>query len=67
MHHPDQVEALDQLFAGYGEPAPAWRERRATMLARCVWLEDFCRRRAPSDPGVQLWRMRSAVTAAWEE
>jgi Ser/Thr protein kinase RdoA (MazF antagonist) len=66
MHHPNQVGALDNLFDGYGGEPPTWALRRATMLARCAWLEDFCRRWAPDGPAVRLWQERASITAAWE-
>ncbi|MER7752491.1 phosphotransferase [Kitasatospora sp. NPDC097643] len=67
MHHPEHVGALGELFRAYGGPVPPWPERRAAMLAKCAWLEEFCRRRDPAGPGVRQWQERTQVTADWPE
>ncbi|MFJ2193553.1 phosphotransferase family protein [Kitasatospora sp. NPDC087861] len=67
MHHPDHLDALDHLFRAYDRPVPPWPERRRSMLATCAWLEDFCRRRDPSGPGVRQWEERARTTAGWSD
>ncbi|MEU9076383.1 phosphotransferase family protein [Kitasatospora sp. NPDC004745] len=67
MHHPDRGGDLDHLFRAYGRPVPPWPVRRRAMLAKCAWLEEFCRRRDPDGPGVRQWRDRSRATAAWAD
>jgi hypothetical protein len=68
MHHPDRVEDLDALFAGYGA-RPAWPDRQAQMVAACERLLAFVEDR----PGPQqreavgLWRLRTRTTAAWTQ
>jgi aminoglycoside phosphotransferase (APT) family kinase protein len=37
-HHPRHLDALAQLYAGYGQAAPAWTDRQAAMVGRCVEL-----------------------------
>jgi hypothetical protein len=46
---------------------PAWPERRAAMLAKCVSMREFCHRRDPNGPGVRQWEERTRVTAGWRE
>lgn len=42
-----------------------WSQRHETMIARCLWLQDFSRRWDPAGAGVRQWRDRVAVTAGW--
>ncbi|HET6533217.1 MAG TPA: phosphotransferase [Actinoplanes sp.] len=58
-HHPDQVDALDALFEGYGH-RPPFAARKAAALARCRQLRD-----RPGSPPV--WIERVAATSAWTE
>jgi aminoglycoside phosphotransferase (APT) family kinase protein len=67
MHHPEHRQALHLFFDAYDGDVPAWPARRATMLARCESLEEFCQRWEPNSPGVRQWRERAATTAAWDE
>jgi aminoglycoside phosphotransferase len=62
MHHPDAVDALDHLFAGYGS-RPPWPERRAAALATCHALLPA----GEDGPGVEQWRHRIEVTRTWRE
>jgi aminoglycoside phosphotransferase (APT) family kinase protein len=64
MHHRDAVDALSELFDGYGW-RPAWAQRQQAMLTRCQSLLDMCRRSTPE--GVRLWQRRLSATAAWSE
>jgi aminoglycoside phosphotransferase len=67
MHHPARRQALPHFFRAYGGEVPPWPVRKATMLARCEALREFCHRWEPNGPGVRQWRDRSTATAAWEE
>jgi hypothetical protein len=60
-----QRAALPSFFEAYDGPVPSWSERQAAMVARCEELERFCQRW--NGAGVDLWRQRSAPTAAWSE
>jgi len=64
MHHPDVVAAVGVLYDAYGWE-PTWSQRHETMIARCLWLQDFSRRWDPAGAGVRQWRDRVAVTAGW--
>ncbi len=58
-HHPSTVDALPELFAGYGA-RPPFAERRAAALAKC--------RQMAARPGADpVWKARTAATAAWTE
>ncbi len=62
-HHPDLVEHLPALFAGYGGE-PAWATRRSAMLASCARALDFVIRwNGPDSASADTWRRRTAVTA----
>jgi aminoglycoside phosphotransferase len=64
MHHPDQIAALDALFAAYGQ-RPTWPERHDAMQERCRQLLHLCRRW--HEDAVQLWQRRLHVTTTWRE
>jgi tRNA A-37 threonylcarbamoyl transferase component Bud32 len=58
-HHPSAVDALPELFAGYGA-RPPFARRRAAALAKC--------RQMAARPGADpVWQARIAATAAWTE
>lgn len=74
MHHPEQVGAMDDFFAGYvsGVPGrncarPAWVDRQSAMVTQCQRLIDFCERWEPGGDGVREWQTRAARTADWVE
>jgi Ser/Thr protein kinase RdoA (MazF antagonist) len=64
-HHPDRIEALDAFFDAYGEPIPAWPDRRAAMVDRCIELREFCQRWDPDGAAVAQWERRMRTTADW--
>jgi aminoglycoside phosphotransferase (APT) family kinase protein len=64
-HHPVHREALEDFFAGYGGPIPAWPQRQAAIVTRCEQLVQFCWRWEPNGPGVALWAERAAIAARW--
>jgi aminoglycoside phosphotransferase (APT) family kinase protein len=64
MHHPRDVDALDDFFEAYGH-RPGWPERHRAMQDQCRRLIEVCRRW--SDDAVMLWQRRLATTAAWTE
>jgi aminoglycoside phosphotransferase (APT) family kinase protein len=65
MHHPDAVTALPAFFNAYGW-TPPWEERKRVMLARCRWLEFFCKRWDPNSGSVHQWQARTVTTATWD-
>ena len=68
MHHPDRVDDLDALFAGYGA-RPSWADRQDQMVASCERMAAFVQ--GWSSPGrreaLALWRLRTRTTASWLE
>jgi hypothetical protein len=66
MHHPGEVGALGELFAGYGS-RPQWPRRRAVMLGRCEQMVEMLRDGPDAAPRAQAWRDRAAATATWTE
>lgn len=66
MHHPAAVRALSAFHDAYGR-VPPWPIRRAAMIRRCLWLQDFCKRSDPVGDGAALWHDRASTTAQWTE
>ena len=65
MHHPADLDAVGELFAGYGT-RPGWPVRHAAMLARCRELLDRCARERQHE-AVAMWADRLAATTGWVE
>jgi aminoglycoside phosphotransferase (APT) family kinase protein len=66
MHHPADVAALPELWAGYGW-RPAWEQRQEAMTAQCQALLALCERWEPGGTGAAQWRERLASTQSWTE
>jgi aminoglycoside phosphotransferase len=66
MHHPGAVDALGELFAGYGS-RPPWPERQAAMLAKCHRMLALRRTLGDADPGHARWLGSIAATKSWAE
>lgn len=64
MHHPAEVAALPELWAGYGW-MPSWPQRQQAMAAQCRALVALYERWEPGGPGVGQWRERLAITQSW--
>jgi tRNA A-37 threonylcarbamoyl transferase component Bud32 len=65
-HHPGEVGALGELFAGYGS-RPPWPERQAAMLVKCRKMLALRRTLGTADPGYARWQQALATTAGWAE
>ncbi|GAB3472297.1 phosphotransferase [Kineococcus endophyticus] len=64
-HHPHLVDALPNLFQGYGAE-PTWGRRQAAMVAKCEWALDFVTRWAPDNEAARVqWRERLEVTISF--
>ncbi|MGK5681561.1 phosphotransferase family protein [Actinoplanes sp. URMC 104] len=63
-HHPEAVEALGELFAGYGV-RPSWARRHAAMAARCESFVELFRAGPPA--ARRLWQDNLALTLSWRE
>ena len=63
-HHPGAVDALDDLFAGYGV-RPSWARRRQAAAARCESFVDRFRN-GPAAARRQ-WQDNLALTVSWPE
>ncbi|MBR7834756.1 phosphotransferase [Actinospica durhamensis] len=66
-HHSTHRAALAEFFDAYGAGVPAWTDRQAAMIARCLELREFCRRWDPQGPAVQVWTGRAEAVAGWRE
>jgi Ser/Thr protein kinase RdoA (MazF antagonist) len=66
MHHPGEVGALGELFAGYGS-RPPWPERQAAMLVKCRKMLALRRTLGTADPGYARWQQAVTTTAGWTE
>jgi aminoglycoside phosphotransferase (APT) family kinase protein len=66
MHHPGAVDALPELFDGYGS-RPPWPERRAAMLTKCREMLALRRTLGATDPGLARWARAIATTTGWSE
>jgi aminoglycoside phosphotransferase (APT) family kinase protein len=66
MHHPAEVGAVAELFAGYGS-RPSWAMRHQSMLTKCRWHLANHERDARDGPAAQKWRNFLAETATWVE
>ncbi|MDY7089997.1 MAG: phosphotransferase [Actinomycetota bacterium] len=63
-HHPRHVDALDELFGGYGV-RPAWARRRHAAAAKCeAMVERF--RNGPA-AARKKWQENLALTLSWKE
>ncbi|GAB2572329.1 hypothetical protein Aab01nite_03330 [Paractinoplanes abujensis] len=63
-HHPRQVDALDDLFTGYGV-RPSWARRRQAAAAKCeAMVERF--RNGPA-AARKKWQENLTLTLAWRE
>lgn len=68
-HHAAHRDALAEFYAGYGACAPAWTERQATMVDRCLHLREFCLRwdADPASAAARMWAERAEAAGAWTE
>lgn len=64
-HHERSVEALDELFAGYGA-RPPWSARHVAMVRQCERLLSRCETEGLSD-AVEMWQSRLQTTERWVE
>jgi aminoglycoside phosphotransferase (APT) family kinase protein len=60
MHHPNHIDAFDDLLAQSGVAA-SWTDRQAAMVRRCQQIL----RLAESSGAEALWRARLTTTEAW--
>ena len=59
MHHPEQVQSIEALFAGYGHRPPS-QELLAAMVERCSAFA--ARAQLRGDPSARrLWEQRRAI------
>jgi aminoglycoside phosphotransferase len=65
MHHPVEIDALNSLFAGYGE-RPLWSSRQSAMVVQCEFFRERCEREGWVDADV-MWRTRLRTTNSWNE
>ena len=65
-HHPEAVDALEYLFAGYGS-RPPWADRQASALAKCRSMLALPREGGAAASGARRWQQRVEATAAWAE
>ena len=61
MHHPEAVDALEYLFAGYGSQPP-WTARQAAALAKCHSMLELSHTTGASESGLSLWRRRISTS-----
>lgn len=65
MHHASSVEALDELFVGYGT-RPPWSVRHGAMVHQCESLLSRCETEGLGD-AVEMWQSRLLITEGWVE
>ena len=63
-HHPGAVDALDELFGGYGV-RPSWARRQQAAAAKCESFVD--RFRAGPAAARRKWQENLALTLSWKE
>jgi Ser/Thr protein kinase RdoA (MazF antagonist) len=63
MHHPDAIDALDELFAAATQ-RPPWSARQAAMVRQCHEVLAYCES-AGMDSSAAEWRDRARRTEAW--
>jgi aminoglycoside phosphotransferase len=63
MHHPDAIDALDDLFAAAGQ-RPSWSERQTAMVRQGREVLAYCEL-AGMDRSAVEWRDRLRRTEAW--
>lgn len=65
MHHAPAVDALDELFVGYGT-RPPWSVRHVAMVGQCEMLLSRCETEGLGD-AVEMWQSRLQTTERWAE